>query len=285
MNRSESVLVYTVTTILAVIVFVAVVFGGDGAQGSTLSGPGTPGSNGASAPAGAVDLTQLASDGGQFVDRSDTPDGGSGEPTGDSTEGSSGEPAPRADAATRLRERFGDFREETGVDGQRYRFVRLQRGDTFNALVRRWTGSGELLDDVRALNESLEPDSIPAGTEIMLPWIDPEILLANAPGALRSGGSAESGGSPRAPLGAPLRSRAEPSRSEPSRSEPSRSGPQPAAAAGASYTVQPGDSLWRIAEKRVGPRGAAAYVDRILAANPSIPDAGRVRAGQQIILP
>ena len=54
---------------------------------------------------------------------------------------------------------------------------------------------------------------------------------------------------------------------------------------GESYLVQAGDSLWKIAERRVGARGAAAYIGQIVAANASIRDRDTLRAGERIVLP
>jgi LysM repeat protein len=54
-------------------------------------------------------------------------------------------------------------------------------------------------------------------------------------------------------------------------------------AGGTSYTVKPGDSLWRIAERTYGRKNADKMVAAIKQANPGLGDG--VRDGQKIVLP
>ena len=55
------------------------------------------------------------------------------------------------------------------------------------------------------------------------------------------------------------------------------------AATGRTYTIQSGDSLWKIAERTYGKKDADRMIREILAANPGLTD--KVRVGQKIKLP
>ncbi len=129
-----------------------------------------------------------------------------------------------------------------------YRVVAVQTGDTFSGLVQRWCGSLDLGADVERLNEGVTVGALPAGLELWFPWVEDEILL-----------------------------QANEQREEEDRER--------AAAAPTLYSIQSGDSLWKLAEAAVGLGGAPAYIEEIKALNPEIEDFDRLSVGQQIRLP
>jgi hypothetical protein len=144
--------------------------------------------------------------------------------------------------------------------------VTVRRGDTFSGLVLDWTGSLAATGDVRALNEELDPERLPEGAELWLPWVDDEELIAAHDARIDAPAPAAGPGSP---ASAP-----------PVAASPGGT----AAPADAVHVVQRGESLWKIAEARVGARDAMAYIARIAERN-GITDTDRIRAGQKLFLP
>jgi phage tail protein X len=278
MKRSESVLVYAVTAVLAVILVVAVVFGNeaevradadDVAVGQDLGARlddfvgGGPTAQGKSAEGGD------RPDGRLVGETADPPAPGPDGPTvvdGPAQYPGTAGPLRRDASLVPLAELLGEFELERQFDGSYYRLYRVVRGDTFSALVERWTGGLENLGLVRALNEEIDPDALKEGQLLRFPLVDDAELRAAH--AARQAPRSDR----RAPFVAPAPAPA-----------PGRAAGT--AVLGADYEIQRGESLWSIAEKQVGVRQAEAYVRAILAANPRIQDASRVRAGDRITLP
>ena len=259
MKRSESALVYAVTGVLVVIVLVAVLFGGGPPATGDQSGEVADDSE-------FVDLTdRVAEQGGDPV--SAEPDLENEMGVGEEEHGEVLAPLHRP--APDLRAVLGDFEVSERPDGAQFRLVVVQSGDSFSGLVERWTGSLERSTEVEAMNETVVPDRLRSGQVLVMPWVDDEELLdAYLDRAERRLAGGAGGGS--------------------TSGTAASSAPSPSVgslATATTYTVQPGDSLWRIAERRVGPGRASAYIESILAANPTIGDASKVRHGVTIQLP
>ncbi|MGE0143329.1 MAG: LysM peptidoglycan-binding domain-containing protein [Planctomycetota bacterium] len=288
MKRSESVLVWSVAVIVGVIVLIAVVFGGDGSRKGAL-----PDESASRRTDGALDLDKLvaldadpagragkAADGEvstpksgdadglglNFRDIADRKDGDKGADAG--AKPATDAPASGSSTSPRLadvRTLLGEFRLEGQPDGERYRVVTARYGDSFGALVQKWTGSMDREDEVRALNEGLVPERLRSGEEIWFPWVEDAVLLE----AHDSRRGRLSGGPAR-----PVEATA-------------NLGEAPVAAAGASdwYVIKPGETLWKLAAKAVGTRRATEYINEILRLNPTVTDPGRIREGDRILMP
>lgn len=285
MKRNESILVYGVTGLLVLILFVAVVFGNEGEPLATpggdrdlaaggeddaalelaelmnldpaasLRGEGELGDDGAAAPVAAEPST----------DPEGHPAAGGAETAGLGTSGSgtSG---------------FGDIDEaslvvDAGGAGE-YREVTVRRGDTFSLLVQQHTGSLEQMSVVEALNEDVDRDNLRPGVTLLMPWVDQQTLDS----AARERRFAENR------RDTFVDTSREAGR-EAGRETPAR---QPVAALGATerrYTLKKGDSLWDIAVQATGSQNQApAFVKKVLDLNPGLrPE--RLQVGQSIKLP
>ncbi len=285
MKRSESILVWAVTAIVGIIVLVAVVFGREG-NDAKAGGNGKQG----------VQELLAGGDSGAFTDAKTDSKIESGDPKtqpqpgGDPKNG--GDPAPGAgvtpdpNAALRartpeVRTLLGEFRLEGQPDGSKYRVVVARFGDSFGEMVQKWTGSTATADEVRALNEGLDPSRLRSGEEVWFPWVDDQILV-DAWQARHDRGldpvrnaSVDPSRRPSGELGA--------------LANPAPANPKPAtpgdAAQGDWRTVRPGETLWKLAADAVGQRRAQAYIDEILRLNPAIQDAGQIKAGDRVLMP
>lgn len=315
MKRSESILMVGVTAVLAVVLGVSIVFGGPADAGESdpganpaagggtdpLSGPLSrkgPGGAKGSKSGEAVDPLDLFN---ELVGGAPSSEGGGIEVPDGSAEGdpASGEESETELVAIPLRtvSTLGPNRVDEVGSGRRYRVVTVVRGDTVSELIERWCPGTDPME-VAALNETRDLErSLKVGQEVYMPWVDDELLLAaheqrqlrgTTPRAVPATGPASvpttvpasgSTGAGRTVGDASLGGRT-------SRERPGVVNlPVAGGSVAEDYTVGDGESLWKIAEKRVGASQAKAYIDRILAINPGISDASRVRAKQKILLP
>lgn len=200
-------------------------------------------------------------------------------------------PAPKPMvAADIVAQQLGMSRRDRNV-----RFVRAKPNDSLEGLVRRWCGARDpYLAETKSLNEELVV--LRVGQEIAVPWVDDEVLVAAIEASKPKTLTAETPSTtpsttpPSTTTGAP--SAVVPQ--QPQQTVPSFAMPTPAAfdgaakpaiaaAAGTSYTVKAGDSLWRIAERTYGRKNADKMIAAIKQANPGLGDG--VREGQKIVLP
>ncbi|MBX3461588.1 MAG: LysM peptidoglycan-binding domain-containing protein [Planctomycetes bacterium] len=285
MKQNERLLVYAVTGFLAVILVVAVWFGPGGREAAGAAKPASPAAKGLAELIGQQDQPSPAGASGAEV----LPAPG---------ELTRQQPLVAVDAAAVAAELLA---QQLGPSQRSWstRLVRARPGDSLELLVRRWCGARDpFLAEAKAMNEDL--GVLRAGQEVCLPWVDDAVLLAaleaNQPkplAAASDAGVAPAGGGV-APIGSLQRmlgvgtaaagdGAARPAEA-PAFAEPGRSGTAPAARrAVTEYTVQSGDSLWKIAERSYGRQQAARMVRAILEANPGLDE--RVKPGQKLVLP
>ena len=285
MKRSETVLVYGVTGILVVILGIAVVFGNDPVA-STLSVANAQevlDLEGLLDPEEFEPMMEGASKLGDGLLAEDEGESLKGilvaDQMADQNAGQMAEPAPAPALEVPLTIKpeltvaslFGPSRVEEVEGDVRYRVVRVVKGDVMSKLVQRWCGSKEeYWDEVLALNEQLDVNRLPIGTEVWLPYLEDAMLIEShanrgldkiVPASVQSiTGQVSAGVIPAVMSTSSRRS-------------------------GSEYILQPGESLWVIAVRRVSPRRANAYIEEILELNPRITDPGRVRSGMKILLP
>ena len=253
MKRNETVLVYAVTGLLLVILMVAVVFGGNPVE--PVKNPGS--TEVAKLPGGVMDdlMNSADDDAGAQTPPAPSVDG----PAKPDEPGPKGPLEPVVDPAAdgggaALESRVvlpAEQLEITFGTSHRvgnYRKVLATSGATLETLVVRWCGSKEQLSVVETLNEALIGETLGAGQEVLVPWVAPEILLA-----------------------ADESRRAEQARLEFAKGEP--------------YVLKRGDSLWKIAERRVSRQLVPAWIEQFKKLNPDLQDLGRLREGQKVRLP
>ena len=289
MKQNERLLVYAVTGFLALILVIAVLFGGDPAdanekdqagKGTSLSEILNPGSKPGD-PAGKGGAA--AEQGGDQA--------GPGSRTGlaGPEQVKTEQPLVAKVAPSVLVERqIGPYRRDRTV-----RFVRAHAGDSFDSLVRRWCGKRDplLVEEVVRLNE--ETRMLQAGQEVAVPWVDDEVLLALIEAEQRP--TLVAGGSPGRAAGVPTPSAGvpRPAVDRPTFRQPAleQGGPVSTetraaapAAAGEEYEIRSGDSLWKIAERLYGKDNAYRMVKKIEALNRGL-DPNRLRIGKSIKVP
>ena len=159
MKRQETILVYSLTGLLVVILLVAVVFGN---EGEVAAGENR-------------DVATNVTDGGEAAALADfmlvdsTPS--SGELEGWEVVAEVAEVAetvetdPVVEVVADVPDRAGDYREVT-----------VQRGDTFSLIVQRECGSLDKMPAVEALNEDVEKDSLRPGRVLLVPWVAQNVL-------------------------------------------------------------------------------------------------------------
>ncbi len=195
------------------------------------------------------------------------------------------------------------------------RFVHAKQNDSLDVLVRRWCGARDpFLAEAKSLNEDLVV--LRVGQEVAVPWVDDEVVLAaleaqkpktlaatdgtaNAAGAGKpvdasaTGGASPSFHSPGAGLGANAPRSGDKERDDKEKDTGSRetaskdkngSARSAPVAAGSSYTIKSGDSLWKIAETAYGKKNASRMIEAIKQANDGL-DADRLQPGRKIALP
>lgn len=293
MKQNERWLVYAVSGFLGLILVVAVVFRPKSGAGNVAATPGLAqilnqevAVKDADAPK-AEDATKTATD--ASLPGVPAPVDIAPQPL------SAPAPKPMV-AADIVAQQIGMSRRDRNV-----RFVRAKPNDSIEGLVRRWCGARDpYLAETKSLNEELVV--LRVGQEIAVPWVDDEVLVAaieaSKPKTLtaelpaKSDQAATPGASaPVTPAAAPANVQTSPSFAVPalaaipgsSQAAGAANGGAVPAAAGTSYTVKAGDSLWRIAERTYGRKNADKMIAAIKQANPGLGDG--VREGQKIVLP
>lgn len=294
MKQNERLLVYAVTGFLALILVVAVLFSRD---------PARDGKN-----AGTLrDMDQILGPDGKDPkvaagDKSKETDGthtGLPGPT-DVSQQPLAAGAPKAQVVSELvAQQVGVSRRDRNV-----RFVRAKQNDSLDVIVRRWCGARDpFLAEAKSLNEDLTV--LRVGQEVAVPWVDDEAVLAaldaSKPKTLTALDGATTPNDGR--VADANANRESPSFAQPGNhgaadpkgdtkhdpkgdaKDPKKSSPEksPVLAAGSSYTVRDGDSLWKIAERTYGKKNATQMVEAIKRANQGLTD--RVNIGQKITLP
>ncbi|MEZ5963841.1 MAG: LysM peptidoglycan-binding domain-containing protein [Planctomycetota bacterium] len=288
MKRNETILVYSVTGLLVVILAVAILFGNErGAEARAqpggqslddLTGIGIAGvasasdSDGEPVDAGEQPDAATANAGPQPGPAATAPTGAEAapvraelQPVADASAAQAPErldvplamgtpkqePAtPVDDPAMRALVLLGDSKREGD-----YRLVTVRHNDTFSELVQRWCGDLVQLEVAESLNEEVNLARLEPGSRVCLPWVDDAVLIAAHEARKTKQEEA-------------MRVVAE------------------ARNKGQDYVVKPGDSLWSIAVRHVGAKGASKFIDQAKALNADLmanPD--RLPVGKTIILP
>ena len=323
MKQNERFLVYLVMGFLALILVVAVMFSRDPAKDA-----GVVKSQGLNQILGQEDGGK---DGGKLADKESGTKGNVAlDPKSDAgkrvglpspSEVSPQQPLMAGGAATNqlllaadlVAQQFGPSRRDRMA-----RWVRAKQNDTVELLVRRWCGTRDpYLAEAMSLNEELKV--LRVGQEIMVPWVEDDVLVAAidaqkpktlmpqdglASGAGTKGGTAvpatndskASGPTFAMPgtgtvsgttLSGTTLSGTTLSGNPPSTVDADASKRVPAlnaAVAGStSYTTKPGDSLWRICERTYGRKNADRMIPVVKQANPGMTD--KLGSGQKIVLP
>ncbi|MBM3973988.1 MAG: LysM peptidoglycan-binding domain-containing protein [Planctomycetes bacterium] len=287
MKQNERWLVYAVSGFLSLILVVAVVFRPKSGAGNAAMTPGLAQILNQEVAVRDADAPKPAADDKTAADASlpgvPSPSDVAPQPLS--------APAPKPMVAADLvAQQLGMSHRDRNV-----RFVRAKPNDSVEGLVRRWCGARDpYLAETKSLNEELVV--LRVGQEIAVPWVDDEVLVAAIEASKPKALTAEL---PATPGAAPANGQAAPSFATPAPaaitsennitnenkapSAGSSSGVAIAVAAGTSYTVKAGDSLWRIAERTYGRKNANKMVAAIKQANPGLGDG--VREGQKLVLP
>ena len=278
MKPNESILVYSVTGLLVVILAVAILFGNEqGAQAQTQArGKALDelvGVNAASAPDRGTAETRLTPGGnaaGEGATPAKGPDLGLVQPEAPAPGNAASPPdnapsvvpmtplamqspvtqQPEPDLATQALMWLGDSKR----DGD-YRIVMVRKDDTFSELVQRWCGNLDQLEIAESLNEELNLRRLEPSTKVCLPWVDDAKLVA-------------------AHVARKQKQETEVKVVTEARNK------------GLDYRVKAGDKLWNIAAARVGQKNANQFIEEVKALNPALmADPSKLVVGTTIILP
>lgn len=308
MKQNEKLLVYAVTGFLVVILMLAVVLG-SGRDGIRHSD-----SKGDTAKALSID---------ELLDRklvNPVANTEAAKPAGETAPAPAPTDAPLSagpvvlqppTTASLVTEKLGLNRKENG-----FRVVRVQAKDTFGTIVQKWCGKTDgYLEMAQGLNEDLDTTRMRVGTEVTLPWVEDEVILAayearnpkpvmpagvpaSVPAGVGASGDAAIAATKLAPTTPSVLPSSGATTGLPTLPRPVVTPPAPVAtgavvpvavptaqAGGArKYTIKPGDSYWKIAEREVGKKNAKQFVDQIEALNPDV-ESDRLREGMKITLP
>jgi nucleoid-associated protein YgaU len=287
MKQNERLLVYAVTGFLALILVIAVLFGNDPVvvaktQENTSNGLSDilqPNKSDAELAKAKADADAKAKAQAEQLSASVSVE----QPL-------NAKPYSASDVVVRV---LGKSRRERMV-----RWVPVKPGDAFEKLVRRWCGdTQDSLEEALQLNE--ETTTLIIGSEVMVPWVDDEILavIVEARDVSSRRVAASPVGSSRTLMNSPKQAIAagmpRPSVTRPGFRMPGAGGSSPSVASGAgadsagivTYTVKDGDSIWKIAKKRYGKAKQAKMVDVIKSLNPDVANFDDLDVGQEFKIP
>lgn len=261
MKRNETVLVYAVTGLLLGILLVAVVFGRQPVVQANTAGETSVQLTGVT-----LDLMEAkdgANIGGGTSEPGEIGETPAGEQSGPGDEVSDGKSADSTEAGEPtlvalskpivvpepevLPEKLLEESFGTSRRDGDYRVVKGWHNATLAGVVERWTGSRAAVAEAGTLNESLG-DQIVKGDEILVPWVDAESLLAAK--KLRD--------------------------SERQKTDWVK---------GELYVLKKGDSLWKVASRRVATNMIPAWLESFKGLNPKITNLGALMEGQKVRLP
>lgn len=301
MKQNERLLVYAVTGFLALILVIAVMFGNDPVDAASKQENTSKGLNDILQPklSEAEVAKQAEAKAKALAEQLNGSSGGGGS----NEQPLNARPLLASDVVAR---ELGPSRKERFV-----RWVPVKRGDAFEKLVRRWCGGTEgYLEEALRLNE--ETTKLTIGSQVMVPWVDDEVLAAiieaeaseaqRAPTPRTLIGNPNGSGSSRTLMnpsrGAPEAGMPRPSVTRPGFAMPGR-GPSEAETArdnssdgtvgvasvgeAMTYTVKSGDNLWSISAKRYGKGKADKMVKVILSMNPGL--SSNLKVGQEFKMP
>ena len=143
----------------------------------------------------------------------------------------------------------------------RYLIYEIQPNDTLGSIAQRICNSVSAVPDIQLVNETLDPQKLRVGTTIVIPKSAIRPATERVPAAAAAGKAAPANTEKAAP----------------------KVSTESVLVKGEPYEVKARDSLWGIAQARVGPRKAGAFIRRMRELNPGLTD--MIRPGQKLVLP